>query len=287
MLLSMGFAMVPLFQRVLNYFLVPVAITVRALVQVGFGIPPWRARYGAPGAGLWSLLAGPPCEPSTEGAAAVGSTHHDPRACPPLISLDGLGEAEQAVFGLSAWSGLGVIVAFMVAILFKPGFAEEQLGVEDHRLHEASTVEAVVERLWDSWYTHLSRERVWDSMRRSAALRDGSPRPPVFEDKKPGGLSLMRLLEGPMRALVQQLPSKDGLVSQVLYALALALAVLVSLAIAALALVFVELSFALLMLISTVPLAAIAVGLLGNVGHDNVWEYHAWVQVLRSAAWRA
>ena len=98
---------------------------------------------------------------------------------------------------------------------------------------------------------------------------------------------MMRLLEGPMRALVQQLPSKDGLVSQVLYALALALAVLVSLAIAALALVFVELSFALLMLISTVPLAAIAVGLLGNVGHDNVWEYYAWVQVLRSAAWRA
>ena len=133
MALSMGFAMVPILQRVLNFFLVPVALALRAAIcLVQAGLPPWCARFGPPGSML-SVLSGP-C--GTCSAAA------DPRACPAILSADGYGEAEQAVFAVSAWSSLLGVLAYGAALCLSPTFAELQLGVDDTRLRDVSTLEA-------------------------------------------------------------------------------------------------------------------------------------------------
>ena len=124
MLFSTALALVPVLQRVLNFFLVPLAISFRAFVLlVRAGVPPWHARLGKPGSTL-SLLAGPTCAP----------TVHDPRACPALFSADGFGEAEQAVFALSAWTALTLVLAYAAAVGHSSHFAEQQLGLEDTKL---------------------------------------------------------------------------------------------------------------------------------------------------------
>jgi hypothetical protein len=191
MLLSTGFALVPVFQRVIDYIMVPLAVMLRAnICLVVGGLPPWRARFGAPG----SVLGGPMCRvheaADAEGAPPApwrergvrmtAAAAHDERACPLVFSLDGMGEAEQAVFPFSAWMGLGSVLYGAWLMIRHPSVSAEQLGVDDSMVHEATPVAVVVERARYAWDATAAGFRTW--ITRLAAFRaGGGPAEPPSE----------------------------------------------------------------------------------------------------------
>ena len=152
--LSVLIALVPLFQRGLNYMSLPVAVTGRALVCFVLDrTPPWRARFGRPG-DAFSLLGGPLCSSASDantpvagaraGWRAVSAVAVDPRACPLVFSFDGLGEAEQAVFGWSAWCGLALALGLAARLATSAEAAERTLGVDDAKLQDATILPELI-----------------------------------------------------------------------------------------------------------------------------------------------
>ena len=123
MSLSMCMSLAPIAQRVMSWaVLAPAAMIVRySYCVVSSSGPgawqwPWQVRWGPPG-GTSSLLWGT-CELQSSqtyslilGAGQLTGEVYDPRARPPVLSLDGYGEGEQASLALSAWAGLVVLLA--------------------------------------------------------------------------------------------------------------------------------------------------------------------------------
>ena len=128
---SICLAMAPIAQRFASWIIMaPLAMIVRYVFSVTVLSPwqlPWHVMWGPPGSTL-SLLFGSCLDAITAGMAAAGdeggsdsggsspyaalsSYSSDPRSCPPVLSLDGYGEGEQASLALSAWSGLIVLCA--------------------------------------------------------------------------------------------------------------------------------------------------------------------------------
>jgi hypothetical protein len=139
MLLSAFFTAMPILQRLFNFFAAPLAIAIRCFVcLLRWDLPPWEARFGPPGS-PHSLMMDPPLGHDTE-QARKGIV--DPRASPRAFSLDGYGEAEQAVFGVSAWLALAyVALCFGYAVFLSSRGEEFLFGPDDSALRSAQALQ--------------------------------------------------------------------------------------------------------------------------------------------------